>query len=161
MRFYVSGDILALSLWFGVGLSAEYPAQTERSEDWNTVRRLKDGTRVLVTTRQGRGIDGRLNTVREDALQMVVRWGRKQTLLRDDVREVRLGHRLSVGQHAGPGLLLGGVTGFLVGSAAACDPNVCGGREDSRSLAARFTGSLWGASVALWSEKRCMPGPGG
>lgn len=156
--------VLALSLWFGVGLSAQQPgqgslraslereaarlawtlaahdpswndstrfntpaAQIERSDDWDTVRRLKDGTRVLVTTRQGRGINGRLTTVSEDTLQMVVRWGRRQTLLRDDVREVRLGHRLSVGQHAGLGLLLGGVTGFLVGSAAACNPNVCGG----------------------------------
>ena len=56
---------------------------------------------------------------------MVVRWGRKQKLLRDDVREVRLGHRLSVGQHAGLGLLVGGVTGFLVGAPCSdCPVNV-------------------------------------
>lgn len=156
--------VLALSLWFGVGLSAQQPGQSplraslerdatrlaptlavqepswngatgvdtraariDRSDDWDAVRRLKDGTRVLVTTRQGRGINGRLTTVSEDRLQIVGRSGRKQTIPRDDVREVRLDHRLSVVQHAGLGLLLGGVTGFLVGRAAACDPDVCAG----------------------------------
>ena len=102
-------------------------AKVERSDDWDTVRRLKNGTRVLVTTSQDRRVDGRLTTVSEDALQVVVRGGRKQTLRRDDIREVRLGHRLSVGQHAGLGLLLGGLTGFAVGSAGACDRDVCGG----------------------------------
>jgi hypothetical protein len=103
-------------------------AQIEQSDDdWDAVRRLKDGTRVVVTTRQDRRINGKLTTVSEDTLQMVVRWGREQTLRRDDIGEVRLRHRLGVAQHAGLGLLLGGVTGFLAGSAAACDPNVCGG----------------------------------
>jgi hypothetical protein len=145
--------VLALSLWFGVGLSAQQPGQSSlrasleheatrlastlaahdpswngstgfntpaaqigRSDDWDAVRRLKDGTGVLVTTRQDRRINGKLTAVSEDTLQMVVRWGRKQTLLRDDIREVRLRHRLSVGQHAGLGLLVGGVTGRLVGA---------------------------------------------
>jgi hypothetical protein len=113
--------------WIGsVGVNAPGD-QIERSDDWDAVRRLKAGTRVLVTTRQGRGINGRVAIVSEDTLLLVGRWGRKQTLRRDDVHEVRLGHRLGVGQHAGLGLLLGGVTGFLVGSAAACDPHVCGG----------------------------------
>lgn len=161
--------VLALSLWFGVGLAAQQlgqsslraslereatrlasslaahdpswngsaafntpAAQIERSDDWDTVRRLKDGTRVLVTASQGRRINGRLTTVSEDTLHMVVRWGREETLRRADVREVRLGHRLSVGQHVGLGLLLGGVTGNLVGRAAACGdsttlPGDCGG----------------------------------
>ena len=170
--------ILALSLWFGVGLSAQQPSQSSlraslerevastlvahdpswngstgfntpaaqiaRSDDWDTVRRLKDGTRVLVTTLQGRDINGRLTTVSEDTLQMVVRWGRKQTLLRDEVREVRLSHRLSVGQHAGLGLLLGGVTGFLVGSAAACDPHVCGGEGGLAVAGGLVYGTLMG-----------------
>lgn len=47
---------------------------------------------------------------------MTVRWGRKRTVLRNDIREVRLRHRLSVGQHAALGGLLGGVIGrALVG----------------------------------------------
>jgi hypothetical protein len=173
--------ILALSLWVGVGLSAQQPSQSSlraslerevtplastlvaddpfwngstgfntpaaqiaRSNDWDTVRRLKDGTRVRVTTLQGRDINGRLTTVSEDTLQMVVRWGRKQTLLRDEVREVRLSHRLSVGQHTGLGLLLGGVTGFLVGSAAACDPLVCGGEGGLAVAGGLVYGTLMG-----------------
>ena len=49
-------------------------AQIERSGDWDTVRRLKDGTRVLVTTIQGRDINGKLATASDDTLRMVVRW---------------------------------------------------------------------------------------
>lgn len=106
---------------------SEARAQVQRSDDWDTVRLLEKGTRVRVTTRQGQSMNGRLTTASDDTLQLVVRWGRKQTLLRDDVREVRRDRPLSVGQYAGLGLLLGGVAGFLVGSAAACDPHVCGG----------------------------------
>jgi hypothetical protein len=143
---------LALSLSFDVGLSAQQLGQSsaraslerdatrmastlaadvqlEPSDDWDNVRRLKEGTHVRVTTRHGGVVNGRLTTVGEDALEMVVRRGRKQTLLHDDVREVRLGHSFSVGQSAGLGLLLGGITGFLGGSVAACDPHVCGGER--------------------------------
>jgi len=112
-------------------------AQRDRSDDWASVLRLKEGTHVFVATRQGRGINGRLTAVSPDTLQMVVRRGRTETLSRDDVGEVRLGHRLGVAQHAGLGLLLGGVTGFLVGSAAACDSNVCGG-EGGLAVAGGF-----------------------
>ena len=100
-------------------------AQIGPLDDWDAVRRLNDGTRVLVTTNQGRGINGRLNTVSEDTLQIVVRWRRKETLLRHDIREVRLRHRLSVGEHAGLGLLVGGVTGLLAGAPCVdCPVNV-------------------------------------
>ncbi len=178
--------VLAMSLWFGVVLSAQQPdqgpiraslereatrlastlaaydpswdgstgfntpaAQIDPSDDWDTVRRLKDGTRVLVTTRQDRHINGKLITVSEDTLQMVVRWGRKQTLRRDDIREVRLGHRLGVGQHAGLGLLLGGVTGSLAGSAAACDPSVCGGEGGLAVAGGLVYGTLMGGIGGL------------
>lgn len=136
-------------------------AQIERSDDWDAVRRLKDGTRVLVTTRQGRGIDGRLITVSEDTLQLVVRWGRRQTLRRDDVHEVRLGHRLGVGQHAGVGLLLGGVTGFLVGSAAACDPHVCGGEGGLAIAGGTVYGTLIGGigGFVVGQAVHARPGP--
>jgi len=86
--------VLVSSLWLGVGLSAQQPAQsslhasleretirlastvandepfesvstgfnggvqTERSDDWDAVRRLQHGTGVLVTTRQNRRING-------------------------------------------------------------------------------------------------------
>ena len=59
-------------------------------------------------------------------LQMVDRRGRNQTLARDDVHEVRLDHRLSVGQHVGLGMPLGGVTGWFVGKAADCDCDLRG-----------------------------------
>lgn len=118
--------------------------QIDRSDDWNAVRRLESGTRVLVTTNQSRVLNGRLTSISEDTLQMVVRWGREQTLRRDDVGEVRLGHRLGVAQHAGLGLLLGGVTGFLAGSAAACDPNVCGGEGGLAIAGGLVYGTLMG-----------------
>ena len=150
--------ILALSLWFGVGLSAQQPGQSSlraslereatrlastlvarnqplddatgfekaatpmgRSDDWNAVQRLGDGTRVVVTTSRKQGVRGRISTVSEDTLQIVDRQGGDQMLRREDVREVRLDHQRSVGQYVGLGLLLGGVTGFAIGSATECD----------------------------------------
>ena len=126
-------------------------AQIDRSHDWDAVRRLKDGTRVLVSTGQERGLEGSVTAVSDDELQIVVRRGRLQTLRRDDVREVRLDHRLSIGQHVGLGLLVGGVTGYLIGSAVGCDPRVCGGEGGlaiaGGTLYGTFTGGLGGFVV--------------
>ena len=119
-------------------------AWIEGSDDWDAVRQLEDGTPVLVTTQQDRRINGKLAGVSDDRLQVVVGWGRKQALLRDDIREVRIGHRLSVGQHAGLGLLLGAAGGFLVGSAAACDPHVCGGERGLAIAGGLVYGTLMG-----------------
>jgi preprotein translocase subunit YajC len=59
------------------------------------------GTRVVVTTSLDRGIHGRLTSVDENTLEVVSRRGRDQTLRREDVREVRLDPKRSVGQHVG------------------------------------------------------------
>ena len=134
--------------------------QLDRSDDWDTVQRFEEGTRVLVTTRQGRSIDGKLTTVSEDTLQMVVRWGRKQTLLRDDIREVRLGHRLSVGQHASLGLLLGVSAGFLAGSAEACASNVCGGEGGLAVAGGSVYGPLVGSIGGVALRELAPAGPG-
>ena len=173
--------VLVLSLWFGVGLSAQYPGQsslrrsaerealrlaqtlvadhpsskgsisfntsltqTQQPGDWDAVRQLEKGTHVRVSTHHGRATTGSLTTVGDDTLQMVVRLGRKETLSRDDVYEVRLLHGLSVGGYAGLGLLLGGLTGFLAGSAAACDQHVCGGEGGLAIAGGLVQGTFFG-----------------
>lgn len=179
--------VLALTLWFGVGLSAQqlgqsllrpalereairmastlaahdpsstdfntHAAQIERSDDWDAVRRLKDGTRVRVTTRQDRRLNGKLTTVSEDTVQMVVRFGRKQTLLRDDIREVRLRHPLH--RYVFLGVLAGGVTGYVAGrisnrGCVDCLP---------AALSAMTFGFLGGSGGALVGKMVDAPGP--
>lgn len=131
--------------WNGpTGLNATAAQIEQADDDWDAVQRLENGTRVVVTTRHDRRINGTLTTVSEDMLRMVVRWGRGQTLRRDDIGEVRLAHRFGVAQHAGLGLLLGGVTGFLGGSAAACDPKVCGGEGGLAIAGGLVYGTLMG-----------------
>lgn len=96
-------------------------AQTGRSDDWGAVRRLKQGPRVRVTTRQGQELIGNVTIASEDTVQMVVSGGGKETLLRTDVSAVRLVHRRSVGEYVGVGLLLGAVSGLAIGRASDCD----------------------------------------
>lgn len=104
---------------------SQEPAHT-RDNDWNTVRGLAVGTRLIVFLQNGTRVQGVLVNAGEASVR-VLAGGRERTLLRAEIVEVRRGHRLSVAQHAGIGLLLGGMTGIVAGSAAACDPRRCGG----------------------------------
>lgn len=115
---------LAAEVLFSTSLNTPAP-QAERSDDWGAVRRLEEGTRVHVTTRQGQDLRGTLTTAGEDTLQMVISGDRKETLLRDDVSELRLA-RHSIGHYVGLGLLAGGISGLAIGKASECDCDLRG-----------------------------------
>jgi len=51
------------------------PTPSERTDDWEAVRRLRAGTRVVVTTSRVQGIKGRTALVSDDALHLVDRRG--------------------------------------------------------------------------------------
>lgn len=120
-------------------------APRDRTDDWGVVVRLAEGTRVRVTTRQGQDVNGRVAAVNQDTVQVGLRWGRTKTLPRDEVVAVRLGHRVTVAQHTGLGSLLGGLAGVLIGSAAACDSNVCGGEGGLAVAGGLVSGIFMGA----------------
>ena len=118
--------------------------QIERTNDWNAIRQLKEGTRILVTTSQDRSIRGRTSTVSEDALRMIDRQGHDQMLRREDVREVRLDHRLSVGQYVGLGLLIGGWAGVAIGRASECDCELRGLGTAMGAISGTIGGAIGG-----------------
>ena len=105
------------------------PASANRIDDWDVVRQLKPGSRVEVRTIQGKRSKGKIGTVSDTTLELDVNGQGGQIFQRDNIRELQRGHRFSVGQHAGLGLLIGGGTGLLIGLATPCDGNDCDGRQ--------------------------------
>jgi hypothetical protein len=109
-------------------------AVEQRTDDWGAVQKLVPGTRVRVATRNGREIIGPLTLAGEDRVELVAR-GRTESILRDDVWAVRLPHGLSVPGYLGLGILAGGVTGLLVGSAASASCDRTPGCDSAGALA--------------------------
>ena len=103
------------------------------------------------------GIRGSIATVSEDTLHMVDRQGGAQILRREEVREVRLDHRFSTGHYLGFGLLLGGVTGLVLGRAGECED--CELRGLGTALGAIFgTGMGAFGGWAIGSARNAAPG---
>ena len=118
-----------------------------RSSDWEAVRRLGHGARVVVLTSLNQSVRGRVSTVSSDMLGLVDRQGGNQALRLEDVREVRLDHRFSTAQYVGLGLLVGGVTGLAIGRASECDCNLRGLATAMGGLGGVVMGTFvgWGA----------------
>lgn len=120
------------------------PVQADTRDDgWNAVRSLAVGTRVMVILRRDASVQGTLAGASEESVRVLVR-GHERVLLRTEIAEVRRGHRLSVAQHAGLGLVLGGLTGVVAGSAAACDPHRCGGEGGLATAGGLVFGTFMG-----------------
>jgi len=137
--------VAAASLWLGVGLAAQQSglsplrasierASTQRSGDWSAVQRLRPGTRVRVTARQGPATTGRVTAVSESSLHL----GTQGSVRREDVSTVRLPHKRIL-EYVGLGLLFGGAGGLMIGAASDCD--YC----ELRGLAT-MVGAVYGAA---------------
>jgi hypothetical protein len=163
--------LIALTAWTagaGVAVSAQHPGpleawiereaprlaasrlsavRTAQSSDWPAVRQLGNRTRVRVVTGDGRTIKGRTVGASEERLVIVDGQNREHTLLRENVREVRLDRRVSVAASLGLGLLAGALAGNMAGRQVdicdSCDPPI------PPSLAYAFHGGLVGGGVGL------------
>ena len=125
--------------------------------DWDAVRQLPAGQRVVVTTASERDIKGRIAVVDGNTIRIINR-GRDRTFNRTDVREVRLDHKLTLGHYAGLGLLAGVLTGIAAGNRVeicrSCDPPI------SPAIGYGMFGGFVGGSIgfAVGSAVSIKPG---
>ncbi len=144
-----------------IGVLGAPPAHAQAQlDDWTAVAAVREGTRVVVTTRDGREIAARLRQMGADAVSLKVRWGRTRTVARADVREVRLGHQLGAGQLAGLGLLAGAVGGLVSGHASSCGPGAPAEECGLASAGGLVFGALLGGVAGLVAGQAVHARPG-
>jgi len=139
MRKTWAAFIVSWFLFTPVEASAQAPAAT----DWEAVRRLDAGTRVVVVDHRYERITAKVTAVSDDALELAAGWGRVVILHRRDVREVRFARGISPAAGLGLGLLAGAAAGNIAGRAA-CPPRGCGGEGALAVAAGTMHGAFYG-----------------
>ncbi len=97
-------------------------AQTTTGQgDWSAVQALERGSEVVINTKQGEKMKGRLESVTDASLRLYRK--RKATDVgRDDVKSVHLLKGKPRGKSALKGAAIGGVTGLGIGLALVLPP---------------------------------------
>jgi hypothetical protein len=110
----IGGAFTATSVVAGV-IAVQACAQ---SSDWSAVGELKPGSRVAITLKDGRRVEGRMSGWSAGNLQMKSRKGIR-TISMQDVRRVYAYNKISRWRGALIGTLVGFGIGFAVGASSA------------------------------------------
>ena len=141
-------------------LSISQPPLSGASPAWDDLRSLSPNPWIKVSTDTDVELTGRLVAVRDDSLQLQTRRKVVRTLARASVREIRRVPHLNTGAALALGLLAGAGAGFVAGSAAACDPHICGGEGGLAVAGELVIGTLGGGMGGFIAAQVANTQPG-
>ena len=130
----------ACGLAFPPGLWAQ---ESLPDSDWNSVTALKINAKVKVRTRDGRRLNGTISRVDTAGIVLGTGWGRRVTLGRNEIQEVRMRHRVPTIAYAALGTLAGFGAGTVWGRAACGNP--CYAEKSIAIVGGQTYGMLLGA----------------
>jgi hypothetical protein len=84
------------------------------------------GAKVLITKRDGKLFEGELITVKPTSLLLLTKEGKDQSVDIADIKVIRVINKSKILSGAGPGLLIGGGTGALIGFLSGDDSGYVG-----------------------------------